>query len=276
MVYRSGNPLHTYLVRGADLVKLALAIGEGSELGQSRALIGVDQRVSREAFSNLGERVLVYQFVDKTLLDFVGSGMVAGINATSDGFRLVTVDPYSPFANPVFGETELAAPGARRFLRLSDDRYEEILQLASESDLAGASEAPARIYDSPSLETYLAIHDQVLRAWDYRCAITGQQFQPGTRPHPHLRVVAIRPRELGGPLHVKNYLPMVEKAEHAWLTGGIAVTHLGEFVAILDRLDDKLLEAMPLSGKLVMPRDHANWPDSELLAWHFANIFGDV
>lgn len=256
------------------MVKLALAIGEGSELGESRALIGVDQRVSREAFLNLGERVLVYQFADKVLLDFVGSGTVAGINATSDGFRLVTVDPYDPFANSVFGETELAVPGARRMLRISDDRYDEILELASESDLAGASEAPARIYDSPSLETYLAIHDQVLRAWDYRCAITGQQFQPGPRPHSHLRVVAIRPRELGGPLHVKNYMPMVESAEHAWLTGGIGVTHHGEFVAILDRLDHNLLEAMPLSGKLVMPDDGANWPDPDLLAWHRLNVFG--
>jgi hypothetical protein len=258
------------------LVKLALAIGEGSELGASRALLGVDQRTSREAFSNLGERVLVYQFADKVLLDFVGSGTVAGINTTSDGFRLVTVDPYAPFGNPIFGETELAMPGARRMLKLDDDRYAEILELAKGSDLTGASEAPARIYDAPSLETYLAIHDQVLRAWDYRCAITGQQFKPGARPHPHLRVVAIRPRELGGPLHVKNYMPMMERAEHAWLTGGIGVTHLGEFVAILDRLDHKLLEAMPLSGKLVMPGDEANWPDSELLAWHFANVFGDV
>ena len=253
---------------------MALAIGEGSELGKSRAMVAVGRRTSRDAFASLGDRVLVYQFADRLLLDFVGSGMVAGIHMTSDGFRLVTVDPYAPFANPVFGETELAQPGARRSLRLADDRYAEILEQAKHSDLTGASEAPARIYDSPSLDTYLAIHDQVLRAWNYRCAITGQQFQPGARPHPYLRVVAIRPRELGGPLHVRNYMPMVESAEHAWLTGGIGVTHLGEFVAILDRLDDKLLEAMPLSGKLVMPEDQANWPDSDHLAWHFANVFG--
>jgi hypothetical protein len=256
------------------LVKLALAIGEGSELGERRALLGVDQRASREAFSNLGQRVLVYQFADQVLLDFVGSGTVAGVNFTSDGFRLVTVDPYAPFATPVFGEAELAEPGARRMLRLGEDRYEEIMALAKVSDLAGASEAPARIYDSPSLETYLAIHDQVLRAWGYRCAVTGRQFRPGQRPHPHLRVVAIRPRELGGPLHVKNYMPMVELAEWAWLTGAIAVTPLGNFVAILDQLNPDLLEAMPKSGKLVVPVDSADWPDPTLLAWHFNNVFG--
>lgn len=256
------------------MVKLALAVGEGSELGESRALLGVDQRVSRQAFSNLGEQVLVYEFADKVLLDFVGSGTVAGVSLTSDGFRLVTVDPYAPFAKPVFGDAELAAPGARRMLRLGEDRYEEILELAKVSDLAGASEAPARIYDSPSLETYLSIHDQVLRAWGYRCAITGRQFQPGARPHPSLRVVAIRPRELGGPLHVKNYMPMVEFAERAWLTGTIAVTSLGSFVAILDRLDPDLLEAMPKSGNLVMPENDTDWPDTTLLAWHFHNVFG--
>lgn len=254
------------------MVKLALAIGEGSELGESRALIGVDKRASREAFANLGERVLVYQFADKVLLDFVGSGIVTGVNLTSDGFRLAAVDPYTPFATPIFGDPELAAPGARRTLRLDEDRYEQIMELAKVSALAGAAEAPARLYDSPSLETYLAIHDQVLRAWNYRCAVTGQQFSPGGRPHPQLRVVAIRPREFGGPLHVKNYLPMVEPAERAWQIGAIAVTSFGAFMAIFDRLDGELRRSV--QGKLTMPENPADWPDSGELAWHFAHTFG--
>lgn len=272
MVYRSGNPLHTYLVRGADLVKLALAIGEGSELGESRALLGVDRRSSREAFSNLGERVLVYQFSENVLLDFVGSGIVAGVNLTTDGFRLVSIDPFSPFLTPVFGEAEMAAPGAQRMLRLNEDRYDQIMELAKLTDPIGAAEAPARLYDNPSLETYLAIHDQVLRIWDYRCAVTGQQFAPGARPHPQLRVVAIRPRELGGPLHVRNYLPMVESAERAWQTGAISVTSFGAFIVMLDRLDDEVRRSM--RKKLVVPGNQTERPDKDELAWHFANVFG--
>ena len=278
------------------MVKLALAIGEGSQLGGSRALLAVDQRTSREAFARLGERVLVYQFADKVFLDFVGSGTVAGVNLTSDGFRLVTVDQYTSFAAPVTGEAELAAPGARRMLRLGDERYEEIIGLARASDRAGAAEAAVQLRDAPSLAVYLAIHDQVLRTWDYRCAVTGRQFEPGPRPHPHLRVVAIQPRERGGPLHVKNYLPMVETAERAWLTGGISVAPGSDFVAVLNgenmlsrtnsvapgsdfvavlnRLDPDLLEAMPRSGRLVLPDDEAAWPDPALLSWHFDHVFG--
>lgn len=256
------------------MVKLALAIGEGSQLGGSRALLAVDQRTSREAFARLGERVLIYQFVDKVFLDFVGSGTMAGVNLTSDGFRLVTVDQYTSFAAPVTGEAELAAPGARRMLRLGDERYEEIIGLARASDRAGAAEAAVQLRDAPSLAVYLAIHDQVLRTWDYRCAVTGRQFEPGPRPHPHLRVVAIQPRERGGPLHVKNYLPMVETAERAWLTGGISVAPGSDFVAVLNRLDPDLLEAMPRSGRLVLPDDEAAWPDPALLSWHFDHVFG--
>lgn len=256
------------------MVKLALAIGEGSELGESRALLGVDQRTAREAFARLGERVLVYQFADKVFLGFVGSGTVTGVNLTSDGFRLVTVDQYRRFAAPVIGAAELGAPGARRMLRLGDERYEEIVGLAKASDFAGAAEAAVQLQDAPSLAVYLAIHDQVLRTWDCRCAVTGRQFEPGPRPHPHLRVVAIQPRERGGPLHVRNYLPMVETAERAWLTGAISVTPASDFVAVLNQLDPDLLEAMPRSGRLVMPGDETAWPDPELLGWHFSHVFG--
>lgn len=256
------------------MAKLALAIGMGSELGDRRALLGVDTRASREAYSNLGERVLIYQFADKVLLGFIGSGTITGVNLTSDGFRLVTVDPYSPFATPIFGEAELVAPGARRMLRLGEDRYEEILELARVPVPAGAAEAPMLLHDSPSLDTYIAIHDQVLRTWGYRCAVTGRRFRPGSRPHPNLRVVAIRPRELGGPLHVNNYLPMVEQAERAWLTGTIAVTAEWNFVAVLDRLDPDLLDAMPKSGRLILPDDSADYPDPALLGWHRNNVFG--
>jgi hypothetical protein len=260
---------------GSVLVRLALALGEGAELGGQMALV-VDQRVLREAFNQLGETVLIYRYVSGVLLHFVGRGTVTGTSLSADGTWLVTLDPYIAFPAPVLGEAELGVPGARRMLRLSADRWREIERLAEVGDFTGAEEAslPFAIDDAPPLQTFLKLHDQVLGAWGYRCAVTGQVFASRERPHPMLRLVPIRPRELGGPMHVSNYLPMIEMAERAWLSGAIGVTEDLDFVAVLNRLDPSLLEAMPRSGKLIVPDDPDQQPDQALLAWHFASMYG--
>jgi predicted restriction endonuclease len=159
-------------------------------------------------------------------------------------------------------------------LTLPDERYGRILDAGTaaidKSQLAEAA-LPFQAERAPT-DAYLKVRAEVLRRWNYCCAVTDTQFASGEAPE--LRLVAIRPRERGGPLHAGNYLPMVERAERAWLTGGISVTDQYELVAVLDRLDPELLAAMPPDGKLIVPRDPALRPDPEHLAYHWTYVFG--
>jgi len=160
-------------------------------------------------------------------------------------------------------------------LTLSDERYAEIIAAATPGAPATAEAAEAHFSfeaEHAPMDAYLAVRAEVLRRWNYCCAITDTQFAEGLAPE--LRLVPIRPREMGGPLHASNYLPMVELAERAWLTGGISATDDLEIVAVMDRLDPDLLAAMPPNGRLVVPADAALRPDIGHLAYHRSYIFG--
>jgi predicted restriction endonuclease len=157
-------------------------------------------------------------------------------------------------------------------LALPDERFSELIEAGQSppTDLAAEEAAVAFAARRPT-DGYLEVRSEVLKRWGYRCAVTDTQFAGEA---PELRLVPIRPRDRGGPLHAANYLPMVELAEHAWRAGAISVTETCEFVAVMDRLDPDLLAAMPPDGRLIVPEDPALRPDSAHLAWHRANVFG--
>lgn len=264
--------------RGPFLARLAVAVDDDGQVDDDAIVLRADDRLSQALFKSRRERVLFYRLVPKTLLMFFGLGSVAGYTASRSDQAIWRFDGLRRFANPVVSDAELGAQGVRRMLALAAERFKEICDSGEggASARGGASEAGATYEpppQPPDLGTYAAVHDEVLRRWNSRCAITGRQFAPGSRPHPHLQLVAIRPRQLGGPLHVQNYLPMIESARQAWLDGTIAVgVHL-EFLAVLDRLPPELLEAMRPEGRLLVPEDPALWPNPEHLAFHRHHIF---
>jgi hypothetical protein len=251
------------------VVKLALAAGRGSELSSSRALIAVDSRASDEAYARRGESVLVYLHVNGVILDFVGQGRVvsAGFGA---GDHAVVLDPYVQFAVPVSGEAEREVPGARRLIELGDDRFDEVVALSKATIQSEAAEAIAAFSSKPNEETYVAIRDQVLRAWRYRCAFTGT-VEAGGAP---LSIVAIQPRDQGGPLHVGNYLPMVADLERAWRLGHFGVGEDHRILGDLYRLAPEDQDSMVALFKMLLPDDPKDCPHPTLLEWHRKNVFG--
>ncbi len=254
---------------GVALVKLALAAGRGSELAQTRASIVVDGRAADEAYARLGETVLVYLHVKDVILDFVGQGRIASIGLGDGGERAVVLDPYAPFVVPVAGEAEREAPGARRMLELPDGRFDAVVAESSGTDPLQAEEA-ASLAPTPTEATYTAIRDQVLRVWRYRCAFTGRSDSQGAP----LSIVAIRPRDRGGPLHVGNYLPMAPDLERAWRLGHFAVGEDHRILGDLYRLAPEDQDRMVALFKMLLPGDARDYPDPELLAWHRLNVFG--
>lgn len=252
------------------MVKLALAAGQGSELSRSYAHIAVDSRASDEAYARIGEGVLVYLHVNGVILDFIGQGRVRHVGLDERGARVVMVDPYAPFLAPVSGEAERDAPGARRMLELDDERFDEIVALSKAARPVEAGEAPAEMAPRATEATYTAIRDQVLRVWRYRCAFTGADDRPGAP----LSIVAIRPRDQGGPLHVGNYLPMAAGLERAWRLGHFSVGEDHRILGDLYRLAPEDQDSMVALFKMLLPDDPRDYPNPELLAWHRLNVFG--
>jgi len=253
------------------VVKLALAAGRGSELAGSRAVIAVDQRASDEAYARVGETVLVYLHVNGVILDFIGQGRIRNAGLDDDGAaRVVTLDPYMPFVAPISGEAERDMPGARRMLELEDRRFDEVVALSKASKPAEADEAAAGFASKPTGETYAKIGDQVRRVWRYRCAFTGADDLAGSP----LSVVAIRPRDQGGPLHVGNYLPMTAGLERAWRAGHFSVGEDYRILGDLYRLAPEVQDSMVALFKMLLPDDPKDWPDATLLDWHRNNVFG--
>jgi hypothetical protein len=250
------------------LVRLALAAGQGSEFAATRALVTVDSRGSDECYQRRGETILVYLHVNGVVLDFVGHGRVRSVGLDDGGGFVVELVPYVPFVAPVAGSAELSMPGARRLLELEDGRFDAIMAASREANALAVEEAMADFRPLPTEATYLAIREQVLRAWRHRCAFTG------ARHSSNLSIVAIRPREQGGPLHVGNYLPMIAELERAWRLGHFSVGEDFRILGDLYRLAPEQQDSMVALFKMLLPDNSTDYPSAELLQWHRLNVFG--
>lgn len=253
------------------MVRLALAAGDEATFEGERAMLPVDRRTGDAAARTGGGPVLVYRVLPETFVLFVGRGRIAGIEYGVDRVVTVRLDSYAAFQAPVPATGELHLPRVRAMLSLSDERAAEINRAGRAAPEGPAlEESQARL----SPETYVAVRDQVLRNWDYRCAITGQRDEPRRGQRPALDVVAIRPREVGGPLHVRNFLPLIPLAARAWERGDISAGPGFDIIAVQNRLDPELLERMAMSGRLVLPDDPMLGPDPEQIAYHRRHVFG--
>lgn len=259
------------------MVKLALAVEEAKRLGPDRVSFRITSRAGQLAHKAFGETIIVYQRAPDLVL-FVGSGRVLGLDFEAPGFDSLRLGDYRAFPAPVPSDAagEARDPGVRRSLSLDEARFDEILRLAATADVTALAEAQAVFaHDRQAgLDAYLKLHDRVLQRWKHRCVFTGKQFRPAdTRPHPHLRVVAIRPRELGGQLHVRNYLPMVAEVEHAWTSGHLTLGPSFGFQVSERLIDPELHERLLPLGRLDLPGEPSLWPDPESVAYHRLNIF---
>ncbi len=126
----------------------------------------------------------------------------------------------------------------------------------------------------PAAETLRSLYSHVLRAYRYRCAMTGRSYAPPVDfLHDHLGIVPIRPLTMGGALHVDNFLCLDSDAGAAFRSGHIAVGPASELIADLSRIDPELLESLHPLGRLLPPEPGLSQPDREALAFHRSRIF---
>lgn len=123
------------------------------------------------------------------------------------------------------------------------------------------------------LDIYQAVFRLVLSAYGYRCALTGEQFAPDpSLIHPHLEVIAIRPREAGGPLQVNNFLALEEHAARAFVAGQILIGNDYQVIPDFTVLDRAVATRLHPGGKLLIPAERLFWPDPQYLNYHRARI----
>lgn len=121
--------------------------------------------------------------------------------------------------------------------------------------------------DNHPINAHTDLQAVVLLTYRYRCALTGAQFEkPAMHLHRDLDVVAIQPREQGGPLAITNYLPMLHSLVRPFRDGLIII---GDDYRIStphpDLLGRDLLTA--LRASLVLPEELFR-PDPQFLAHH--------
>jgi len=108
----------------------------------------------------------------------------------------------------------------------------------------------------------------VLMSYGYRCVLTGAQFKrPAMHLHADLDVVAIQPREAGGPLAIANYLPMLASLAAPFRDGLITIAD--DFRIVVphpELLDRDMLAGLRVS--LALPEDPLFRPGSQFLAHH--------
>lgn len=119
-----------------------------------------------------------------------------------------------------------------------------------------------------TLDAYTGLYRLVLISYGYRCALTGARFAPSVSAlHGDLEVVAIQPREQGGPLAIANYLPMIASLARPFRDGLVTIEDDYRIVVPHpDLLDRTMLAA--LRATLLVPDDALFRPGPAFLAHH--------
>lgn len=249
-----------------------MAVGENMLLGKDIVL-----RLSRIHSASVarhgGRDVLLYWAGATGTVEYLGLGRPRALifdGELDSDLATCEVRDVRPFGYPLAAGIDVA--GEAGAVEVSDEDFADIVQRGGRIDV-GASEDAQAFLDG-GLDRLTAISRQVMERWDYRCAITGERHPGATGMHDELGIVAIRPLALGGPLHVRNCLPMVKAAADAWLRGTISATQNLEIIVVERHVDVDLLERMRPSRTLLVPGDADLGPDPAHLAYHRQHIFG--
>lgn len=253
------------------MARLALALVEGA--GDPGRVV-LDRRSLPAAAPMLGEVILLYRLAAGQAL-FLATARLAGIDSEARGRFVCRLDEFTELPGvPMREQPENAR--TRRLLRLEPGQFSAIVRegRAVPVDDGGLLESPSSFEGPLTDPRPTQVYRQVLDAYGWRCAVTGESFAPGPVLHPHLHLAFLRPRRQGGPVHVRNLIPLIKSAHAAWTSGTLSATADHRLVAVMRDLDLRLFDRIEKLGKLHLPRDERYWPDPAHLGFHLASVFG--
>jgi predicted restriction endonuclease len=131
--------------------------------------------------------------------------------------------------------------------------------------MRGLEEAPAPFLPVvPTVAQLTAIYRNVLEAYGWTCALTGEPFDPTDSLHPLLQVTAIRPLREQGMAEETNFIAMTLEASHAFERGHVTVGADMGIIVDVATIDRAFVDK--LRGVLRSPAGRP--PDPEALRWH--------
>lgn len=144
---------------------------------------------------------------------------------------------------------------------------------------SGFGEFGAGFEAAAGLDAHEAVYRLVLTAYGYRCALTGTVFPQDPTPglgllHPDLDVVAIRPREAGGPLQIDNFLALEKAAARAFRAGQILIDDDYWVIPDLNVLNPDVAARLHPGGRLLVPAEPLFQPSRAHLAFHRRSVLG--
>jgi hypothetical protein len=212
---------------------------------------------------------------------FLGSGSPLSAPYAAAG-RLATLRPDtgSPLLLriDVAGLRWLAPPPVRplsdgnSLAEVTEQQFEAMLRSADRpTGISGLAERIVQTPYAPPLGQDLLgnVVETVKREYGYACALTSKKLAAE-----ELRVAVIRPKPLGGSLHVKNCLALCPEADAAFAAGHFTVRDNGRIIIDKSRINPALLAAINATGRLLWPKNPALRPTQDNLDYHRRFVFG--
>lgn len=117
-----------------------------------------------------------------------------------------------------------------------------------------------------------AFAEQVYRAYDFKCAVTGSDITDPTG-HFDLNAAHIWPVALGGPDSVRNGLSLISSVHKAYDLGWFTVTDDMEIVISDFARRHPALSSLKERSRLIAPRSDEDQPHPVFLQYHREHIF---
>jgi len=228
---------------------------------------------------HIGSRVLLFRPGGAQTDAFVASAILGGIvpRVSHSPALAAQLTEIAAFAQPVVRPATMRREDAA-WVALPRAVFTAILEGGeNRRDLEEAAaeflHEEAMADGLPELDTFRALGEAVLRNYGYSCAMTGQSEAGRSEPPGRPQVEAIRPRSLGGEVHVTNCIALAPAAAQAFAAGHITLTDDLRMIVDMSRIDPELVEKLNPLGYLTAPRDESLGPSRASLEWHREQVF---
>ena len=220
--------------------------------------------------SNIDEELAFSGFVGSTVLLFGSSGENSqpeyiGLSTLNSFTSGVTDKTYLQLSNirrlrvPV--ERSDAAAAGKAIYEITQEMFDAIV---AEGDLTSRDidEFPG-LFKAPTLTVYAAVARQLAERQHGRCSFSATVVKAGEGA-----AIPVKPRDLGGELHVRQCLFLHDEPAHLFNMFAWTVGPDHEIIVDSWRVGPDVLSTLNPLGKLLVADDQEWWPDETLLAWH--------
>lgn len=221
-------------------------------------LFSLSASTALELFTMPGEQIIIASVSPSSPPGYVALGIVDAVSEGAEGRTQVRVASLRLFPETL---AFTAPPAQTGIVELSDSDFDQII---------ARSLGEKEIDDAAASDNFIvAIYqftNQLSRQQNGRCYFSDVPTDNGV-------AAIIRPLDLGGVLHISNFLfldpePGVLFERFAWTVGP-------QFEIIIDMhaMRPDIADTVNRTGLLALSDAVATWPDREALAWHRQQFF---